>query len=421
MDTRLELLSRLSFSNDRKILLIIIDGLGGLAHPDFGDKTELQYAKLPNLDNFVRERQTVTGLIYPVGRGITPGSGSGHLALFGYDPIYQDYKVGRGALEAADLDPGEINRGDITARLNFCTLNEKGEIIDRRAGRLADGNLQARILNENIRIKDASVKVISTKEHRGIFILRNDGHFSPQITDTDPEMSGLTPLRSEPLYEIKGGTKVVSPAASRTADVVNEFSKQARNILKDMTPANGVILRSFSVFPNLPNFNDVYSLNAAAISAYPLYRGIARLIGMTVLPGAVDFKSELELLEENYEKYDFFFLHYKNPDSRGEDGDFPGKVKALEEFDELFPKIRKLKFNVVAITGDHSTPAVIGGHSHHSVPIAINSDFMKGYDQTEHFDEAQCIYGSLGRLKGTDLMTILLANAKRLRKFEGLS
>jgi len=417
MDSRLELLSRISYQNERKILLIIIDGLGGLSHPNYRGRTELQYAKLPNIDKFVMEKQTVTGLIYPVRRGIIPGSGTGHLGLLGYDPLY--YKVGRGALEAADLKTGEVAQGDITARFNFCTIDEERKVIDRRAKRLTNGKEIAELLNSRVKIPGATVKLISTKEHRGVLIIKNDGQLSPRITDTDPERNGLRFLQSEPIYDVVSGVKKATPAASKTAKIVNEYTKQVMKVLKRMKPVNGIICRGFSTFPNLPQFNEVYSLNAAAIAAYPLYRGIAKLVGMKVLYGATNLKEEINMLEENYKKFNFFFLHYKDPDSKGEDGDFIGKVRDLQYFDSLFPKIRKMKFDVLAITGDHSTPSIIKAHSHHSVPIAINSNFMKGFDKTKHFDEKECIYGSLGRMVGVELMTILMANARKLNKFEG--
>lgn len=418
MDERLELLSKISYSNERKILLIIIDGLGGSPHPDYRNKTELQYAKLPNLDKFVRERQTVTGLIYPVRRGIIPGSGMGHLGLFGYDPLY--YRVGRGALEAADLGPGEVAHGDITARFNFCIVDDKGIIIDRRANRLTNGQELTELINKKVQIPGVSIKLVSTKEHRGVLIIKTNGsQLSPKITNTDPERNGLEILPAEPIPNVAAGILTLPPAARRTAQIINEFTKQVMKVLKDIKQANGIICRGFSTYPDLPQFNNIYLLRAAAIAAYPLYRGIAKILGMKVLYGAKNLEEEVNILEKNYEQFDFFFLHYKDPDSRGEDGDFIGKVKALQYFDSLFPKIRKMNFDVLAITGDHSTPSIIGAHSHHSVPIAINSNFMKGFDKTNNFDEKECISGSLGRMEGVQLMTILMANARKLSKFEG--
>lgn len=418
MDKQLELISKLSYSNEKKILLIVIDGLGGLQDPNYGNKTELQYAELPNLDRFVRDKRTVTGLIYPVKRGITPGSGTGHLALFGYDPLHDEYKVGRGAFEASDIDSKEVSQGDIVTRFNFCTIDDNGNIIDRRANRLTNGQELADLLNKKIQINGATTRLFSTIEHRGVFVIKNDGKLSPKITDTDPMRLGLKPLLSKPINDI-ANVKNELNSAIKTANIVNEYTRQALNILKDMKPANGIIFRGFATFPDLPSFNKVYSLNAAAIAVYPLYRGVARFLGMKILDGAIDFKSEINILRNNYEDFDFFFLHYKDPDIKGEDGNFIEKVKSLEYFDNLFSEIIEMKFDVLAITGDHSTPSIVGVHTHHSVPIAINSNFVRGFDKTEHFDEEECSHGSLGHFEGTQLMPILMANAKKLNKFEG--
>lgn len=418
MDNQLELLSKLSYSNEKKILLIIIDGLGGLSDPNYGNKTELQYAKLPNLDRFVKDRQTDTGLIYPVKRGITPGSGTGHLALFGYDPLYDEYKVGRGAFEATDIDPKEVSQGDIVARFNFCTIDDKGQIIDRRANRFTNGKKLTDLLNKKVQINGVTTRIFSTIEHRGVFVIKNEGQLSPKITDTDPLRLGLKLLSSTPTNDVANVNKEYNSAIN-TANVVNDYTRQALNILKNMKPANGIIFRGFATFPNLPSFNKVYSLKAAAIAVYPLYRGVARFLGMKILDGAIDFKSEINILKNNYEEFDFFFLHYKDPDIKGEDGNFLEKVKSLEHFDNLFSEIIKMKFDVLAITGDHSTPSIVGVHTHHPVPIAINCNFTRGFDKTEHFDEEECSHGSLGHFEGTQLMPILLASAKKLNKFEG--
>lgn len=433
IEERLGLVSRLSRPNERKILLIVIDGLGGLYHPEFKEKTELQYANLPNLDKFVQHKRAVTGLIYPVRCGIIPGSGPGHLGLFGYDPLF--YEVGRGALEAAVfLKKREVNFDDIVARFNFCTIDENRIVTDRRAGRLTQTNGAefAQILNKEIpEINGTKVKVISTKEHRGVFVIKNGAKSSPNITDTDPQEVGKKILEAKPISKPVGGTEVESRNAEQTAKLVNTYTSKALEILKDKKPVNGIIIRGFSTFPDLPRFNTVYSVNAAAIATHPLYKGIAELLGMTVVGEPTNFEEEVKILNDIYTKFDFFFLHYKDPDSKGEDKDFLGKVKALEYFDRLLPSIiskdkkefeeNKYKFDVIAITGDHSTPSYIGTHTHHSVPLAIYSDFMKGFDETEHFDEADCTKGTRGRILGIDLMTILLANAKKLSKFEGFA
>ena len=433
MEKRLQVLSRISKPVKSKILLTVIDGLGGLRHPGYpSDKyprgmTELQSAKLPNLDRFVQHELTVTGLVYPVRRGYIPGSGPGHLGLFGYDPFY--YEVGRGAMEAADLPQGEIGVGDIIARFNFCTIDEDRKVVDRRAGRTTDGKRLAKMLNERIpRINGATTKIISTKEHRGVFIIKARVGLDPRITDTDPQVNGKMILKARPIVN-PGEREDTEPDAMQAADIVNIYTSKAEEVLRKESPANGVILRGFSTIPDLPKFSTVYCLNAAAIAVYPLYRGLARILGMAVLGGAKNIEEEVELLNEHYDDYDFFYLHYKDPDARGEDGDFLGKVKTLEHFDGLLPQIisensakfekGEFKFDVVAITGDHSTPSVVGGHTQHSVPLAINSNLMKGYDTTKHFTEEECISGSLGRLEGIELMPFLLSNARKLNKFEG--
>jgi 2,3-bisphosphoglycerate-independent phosphoglycerate mutase len=414
MDEHLTFISRVSAANEKKIVLIVADGLGGLAHPDYGHRSELQYAHLPHLTRFVQDRKTATGLIYPVRRGVVPGSGAGHLGLFGYDPFY--YHVGRGALEAAGLDTDEIGPGDVMGRMNFCTLDTAGKITDRRAGRIASGIKQVEALNSSVAIKGASVTVIPGKEHRAVFVIkaRVGQVWSPKITDTDPQKVGAAPLQS----------KALTPgdaAAEQTALVVNAFTVQATNILRDFSPANGMVLRSFSTQPDLPDFNQVYSVRAAAISAYPLYRGIAKTVGMTVLKGAEDFKQEVALLKENFSGYDFFFLHYKDTDSRGEDGDFLGKVAALERFDLLFADLMEMPFDVLAITGDHATPSVMSGHSHHPVPIAISAPLVEGGGAAASFDESSCRAGSLGQMVGADLMPLLLAYSGKMGKFEGFA
>jgi len=410
MDARLTLISRTSVPNAKKILLVVIDGLGGLAHPAYGNQTELQYARLPNLDGWVQQRTTATGWIYPVRRGVVPGSGAGHLGLFGYDPLY--YNVGRGALEAADLETDEIGRGDVTGRMNFCTVDAEGKVTDRRAGRIKDAVRQADALNQHVRIPGVEIQVIPMKEHRGVLVLKG-GNWSPKITDTDPQQVGAVPL----------GSRAVTAgdvAAEKTAEVVNEFTRQAMQVLKEMGPANGVLMRSFSTAPDLPDFNTVYSVRSAAISAYPLYRGIARVVGMDIIKGAADFKEEVALLAQHRDAYDFFFLHYKDPDSRGEDGDFIGKVAALERFDAAFPDILDMQFDVLAVTGDHATPSVMSGHSHHPVPVAIAAPLMPE-DNTAAFDEPSCRLGVLGQMEGGDLMPQLLCYSGKMGKFEGFA
>jgi len=415
--------SRLSAPNSKKILLIIIDGLGGAPHPDHQNMTELQAAKLPNLDRFLREKQAATGLICPVGRlGITPGSGAGHLGLFGYDPFL--YHVPRGRLESAATEEEEMVEGEVRARMNFCTLDQEGKILDRRAGRISDCSRPAKLLNDQVKISGAEIKIVATKEHRAVFMLKppiNQG-WSPEIIDTDPQTTGVPPLEARPLKRSVG--------VQKTAHVINEFVRQAVQILKDEAPTNGVLLRSFTGWTHLflpddprrlPKFNTAYAVKSAAIAAYPLYQGIAKVVGMDVMKGATNLKSEIALLQQHQWDYTFFFLHYKDPDSRGEDGDFVGKVAALERFDEMFPEICAMQFDVVALTGDHATPSVIAAHSSDPVPLAIAGGMKQTHDPETHFDETHCRSGWLGVMNGPDLMPLLLGAAGKLKKFDGFA
>ena len=417
MITELSLLKGISRETNSKIVLVVIDGLGGLRHPEFLHKTELQYANLPNLDKFVRDDDTVTGLIYPVRRGLIPGSVGGHLGLFGFDPL--EFRVGRGAIEAEALigmAGVEIGDEDILARLNFCTVDSEGVIVDRRAGRIQSSEEYAKILNENItEVLGTKIRVIATKEHRGVLVIENrNGRLNWNVHDTDPEFPGYKPMSAVPIME--------DEASARTAGIVNEFCKHAREVLKPHYPVNCVILRGFSSrlsVRSLPRFPEYYKLNACAIAAYPLYRGLARLVGMTVLPIATHLEHQVELLKEVFEKYDFFFFHYKDPDSRGEDGNFLGKVEALERFDRVFPEIVALGSDVIAVTGDHSTPSIMKKHTEHSVPLAIRSRYMKGFDRSNAFDEDTCNQGTFGRIEGPALMKTLLAKAGKLAKWDG--
>jgi len=413
--------SRLSAPNSKKILLIIIDGLGGAPHPAHQNMTELQAAKLPHLDLFLREQEAATGLICPVGRfGITPGSGAGHLGLFGYDPFF--YHVPRGRLESAATEEEEMVEGEVRARMNFCTLDQEGRILDRRAGRISDCRRPAKLLNDQVKITGAEIKIVATKEHRAVFMLKPpiNQRWSPEITDTDPQKTGVPPLKAQPLEATNNAE------AEATAHLINEFVRQAVQILQDEAPANGVLLRNFAgavadTGNRLPKFNTAYAVKSAAIAAYPLYQGIAKVVGMDVMKGATDLKSEIALLRQHQGDYDFFFLHYKDPDSRGEDGDFVGKVAALERFDEMFPEICAMRFDVVALTGDHATPSVMAAHSSHPVPLAIAGGMKQTHDPKTHFDETHCRSGWLGVMNGPDLMPLLLGAAGKLKKFDGFA
>jgi 2,3-bisphosphoglycerate-independent phosphoglycerate mutase len=391
---------RISRTSPSKIVLLVIDGLGGLPHPETG-KTELESAKKPNLNRIARD--SLCGLIDPVGPGITPGSAPGHLAIFGYDPV--KYDVGRGVVEALGIDL-ELKPGDIAARGNFCTVDDKGIITDRRAGRIStDKNTELCRLLNNIAIDGAEISVLPVKEHRFVLILRGKA-LSPELADSDPQQTGLASKKIVAL----------SSQAQRTAEIVNEFVSQARSRLQHEPSANMVLLRGFSRRPDIPSIAEIYKLKPAAIATYPMYRGLARLVGMQVLPGGDSITEQMNNLRHYYVDYDFFFVHFKSTDARGEDGNFQAKVKAIEELDNALPSLLSLDPEVLIVTGDHSTPATLAMHSWHSVPFMLKSKWCR-LDNVAEFSERACLAGGMGRFPAMEIMPLAMANALKLDKF----
>ncbi len=396
----LDLVASLVVPNSTKILFVSLDGLAGLPHPATG-RSELETARLPHLDQLARE--AACGLVRHVAPGITPGSGPGHLGLFGYDPL--QYPVGRGVLEALGIE-FDLRPGDVAARGNFCTVDGEGRITDRRAGRIPT-ELCVRLTERlrDIRLPGLELFVEPVKEHRFVLVLRGPG-LSGRLSETDPQALGRPPLP----------VRALEPAAAATAEAVNAFVAEARRRLVDAAPANMVLLRGFDQLPALPRFPDTFGLRAAAVAAYPMYRGLARLVGMEVLKTGSTFADEVATLREHWEGYDFFFLHYKDTDKAGEDGDFAAKVAALERFDAHVPALRALGPDVLVVTGDHATPAVLAGHGWQPVPVLLWSRYC-GSDPVEAFTERACAGGTLGVLPAQALMPLVLANARRLTKY----
>lgn len=398
----LDLMRRLHRRNETKVVLLVLDGLGGLP-VEQGGPTELEAADTPNLDRLALEG--TLGQIVPVRPGVTPGSGPAHLALFGYDPVVFD--VGRGVLEALGIGM-EVAPGDVAARGNFCTLDAEGRIVDRRAGRIPTDEAAPLVerLNE-IRLPGVEVEARVAREYRFAVVMRGDG-LSPEIADTDPQQVGVPPLPARPL----------KPEAERTAKLFNEWMERARKALADHPRANGLTLRGFSSNPNLPSFSEVYGLRAACVAVYPMYRGVSRLVGMEVvrLEGEAP-ADEFAAAAGQWEKYDFFFIHIKKTDSLGEDGDFAGKVAYIERVDEVLPHLLALKPDVLAVTGDHSTPARLRSHSWHPVPLLLWAPASARPDSATAFGEKHCATGGLGTLPSTDLMPLLLAHAGRLKRY----
>lgn len=397
----LDFISKLKKPADTKIVLLVIDGLGGLPR-NHENKTELETADTPNLDNLASKG--ICGLQQPVLPGITPGSGPGHLGLFGYDPV--KYQVGRGVLSALGID-FDLNQNDVAARGNFCSVDENGLVTDRRAGRIpTEKNIELCKLLRNIQLKDTEFFIETVKEYRFLLVLRGQ-HLSGELIDTDPQM-----LKKKPLQP-----KGLGPETEKTVNIVSDFIKQASEVLKDQHPANMVLLRGFSKRPNWPTVKDVFGLNCAAIAAYPMYKGLAKLIGMDILHTGQELEDEFETLKMNWDKYDFFYVHAKKTDSAGEDGDFNRKVLKIEEVDRQIPRLLDLNPDVIMVTGDHSTPSLLKYHSWHPVPVLIYSKYCRS-DNVQRFGERECISGSLGpRFPAKDLMSVALANASRLEKF----
>jgi 2,3-bisphosphoglycerate-independent phosphoglycerate mutase len=396
----LELLAELVIPNSTKIVLLSLDGLGGLPDPNTG-KSELETARLPHLTALAT--RGACGLVRHVAPGITPGSGPGHLGLFGYDPLA--YRVGRGVLEALGIE-FDLRPGDVAARGNFCTVDAAGLISDRRAGRITT-ELCTRLTERlrTIRLPGVELLVEPVKEHRFVLILRGAG-LSGHLSETDPQALAKPPLP----------VRALNPDAERTAGLVNAFVEQARGLLADAAPANMVLLRGFDRLPDLPRFPDVFQLRAAAIAAYPMYRGLARVVGMEVLKTGAGFADEVETLRQHWEAYDFFFLHYKDTDKAGEDGDFAAKVAALERLDGFLPEIQRLEPDVLMITGDHASPSVLAAHGWQPVPVVLWSRYC-GADPVTAFSERACASGTLGVLPAQHLMPLVMANALRLTKF----
>lgn len=389
----------LHVSNQSKIVMVVADGLGGLPLTADG-KTELESARKPNLDALAR--RGVQGGTIPVLPGISPGSGPGHLALFGYDPL--QYQIGRGALEATGIG-FELQAGDVAARGNFCTLDAVGRITDRRAGRIASEESAALVQKlQRITIPKVQVFVEPVKEHRFVVVFR--GLHGADVADTDPQATGVPPLAPQPRDD----------ASRPTADAAASFVAQAETILRGHDRANGLTLRGFAARPQLPSYAEVYGLKAAAIAVYPMYKGLARLVGMQVIPGATTLDQQIKLLARHWSEFDFFFLHFKYTDSTGEDGDFAAKVKRIEELDAAIPEVVALKPSVLIVTGDHSTPALLRSHSWHPVPTLLVSDYCRP-DRRATFNEFESLHGGLGIFPAKYLMPLALANALRLSKF----
>lgn len=396
----LDLARQLAQEADTKIVLFVMDGLGGLPHPETG-RTELEAAWTPHLDRIARE--SICGFTVPVGPGITPGSGPGHLALFGYDPFV--YTIGRGVLEATGID-FDLQPNDVAARGNFCTVDGQGLITDRRAGRIpTEQSAQVVESLRGIAVDGVEAFVEPVREHRFVLVLRGEG-LSDAVSDTDPEKTGAKPLPA----------RATRPEGEATTALVNRWIAEAQKRLAGQPLANSLLLRGFAKRPDWPSMPEVFKLRAAAIAHYPMYRGLARLVGMETLPVGPTLDDSVATMQENWGRFDFFFVHYKYTDTAGEDGDYDRKVEKLAEVDGAITAVVDLEPDVLIVTGDHSTPAVMGAHSWHPVPFMLRSRFGRA-DDCESFNERELQKGTLGTFPAKEALPLAMAHARRFRKY----
>jgi 2,3-bisphosphoglycerate-independent phosphoglycerate mutase len=385
-----------------KIVYLVLDGLGGLPHEETG-LTELEAARTPELDRLAK--RSSLGLTLPVSPGISPGSGPGHLALFGYDPIR--YNIGRGVLSALGVD-FHLEHGDLAARLNLATLDGAGNVVDRRAGRPPDEEntrLVAKLRAEVSQVGGLQVFWESEKEHRVVLIMRGVG-LSADLSDTDPQHTGVPAL----------ALRATSPEGERTVRAVEMVLSRAHEVLADEPVANGLLARGFATFAGYPSMEERFGLRAVCIARYPMYRGVSRLLGMDIAEPAETDAGSIEVLGQELADHDFAFVHFKYIDSRGEDGDFEAKVAAIEAVDALIPGVEALEPDVIVVTGDHSTPTRLRAHSWHPVPLLLASKWCRPVD-VKGFGERECLRGELGTFEARHLMTLALAHAGRLAKF----
>jgi len=396
----MNIVEELAVKNEKKIVLLVMDGLGGLPM-NKGGKTELETARTPVMDALAVESEC--GLQTPLGIGITPGSAPGHFSLFGYNPF--DYAIGRGVVAAMGIN-FPMNAGDVAARINFASKDKNGNITDRRAGRIpTEKCAELCDMLKNIRIEGVTVSVKPVKDYRAVAVFKGKG-LSDKVEDTDPQATGVRAL--DPKAAAEEGRKM--------AQVVKEFVSQVNEILKNSKPANTVLMRGFAELPHIPSMADRYKLTPAALAVYPDYKGVSRLVGMDVVDGLSTLADQAKALKENWDKYDFFFVHHKYTDSKGEDGNFNAKVKEIEKVDAFLPELLKLNPDVLIITGDHSTPAFLKSHSGHPVPFLIHADDIRP-DDVSHFGERSCAKGLWSNIPGEMLIRLALSYSGKLKKY----
>jgi len=400
------LYSELTLKTKAKLVLVVLDGLGDIATKEQLYLTPLEAAATPNLDKLCKD--SAQGRMIPAAPGITPGSGPGHLGLFGYDPL--EFQVGRGVIEALGLGL-ELKPGDVAARANFCTLDKKGIVTDRRAGRIPTETCEklcALLAAKIKKLGDTEIIIRAGKEHRFVVVFRGSGLEGP-LTDADPNREGFPIPVVHPRDDHNAGQK-------KMAGLVADFYKAALPLLASEKPANGFLMRGIAHQPHIPLFEERYKLKAAALAVYPMYKGLAQLVGMKKIEGPATITEQFERYLKEYANFDFFFIHYKYTDKAGEDGSFAAKKKAIEDFDAALPVLLKKRPDVLAITGDHSTPVAVKGHSWHPQPVLLHSA-LSGSDKLDRFTETGANLGSLGVFKAKYLIRLMQANARMFDKF----
>ena len=400
------LYSELTLKTKAKLVMVVLDGLGDLATKEQNYLTPLEAAVTPNLDRIARD--SAQGRMIPAAPGITPGSGPGHLGLFGYDPL--EFQVGRGVIEALGLGV-ELKSGDVCARANFATLDDKGIVTDRRAGRIPTETCEKLVALLSAKIKkigDTEIIIRAGKEHSFVVIFRGNG-LEGHLTDADTNREGYPVPIVHPRDNQNAGQK-------KMAALIADFYKAALPVIAKEKPANGFLMRGIAHQPHIPLFEDRYLLKPACLAVYPMYKGLAQLVGMKKIEGPQTITEQFERYLKEYNNYDFFFIHYKYTDKAGEDGNFAAKKKAIEDFDAALPILLQKKPDVLVVTGDHSTPCSMKGHSWHPQPVLLNSS-ASGSDKLERFTETGANSGSLGVFDAKFLIRLMQANAKMFDKF----
>ncbi len=396
-----------------KIVFIVFDGLADRPIKELGNKTPLEVANKPNLDELAK--RGVNGLLDIISPGKRIGSDVAHLSILGYDPY--KYYTGRGPLEASGIGL-ELDSNDVAFRANFATVSEDFTVIDRRAGRIKEGTKE---LEKAINEIDIGVDFIfkASVAHRGALVLKGKG-LSDKVSDTDPHEVGVKVMEAKPLENTK--------EAKRTAEIINEFTKKVHEVLNNhrvnverakrgLPKANIVLLRGAGRTPKLEPFEKRYGIKGACIAKTAIIKGIARLLGMEVIDSKEDFLERGKQIFEALNRNDFVLLNIKEPDEAGHDGNYEKKIKIIEEADKMIGMfLDYVEENYLVVLSDHTTPVSFRDHTGDEVPVLIAGPEVRSDDVTT-FSERSVYKGYLNRIRALDLMTYMLNLTNRLEKY----